>query len=178
VTLVASPPSLEADQTAGTAPDPFATEQTSELTTEDFADLFRIHYPRLLRALTFAGADLMTAEDISQEAFARTLARWRRVRKGTNPPGYVFRVAFRLLHRRGLLPMSSLDDDIPTPGLEDAVIAKVDAERCLAAMPPRRRACVILCWLLDLPPADAAEALGIAAGTVRKQLELARAQMN
>jgi len=44
-------------------------------------------------------------------------------------------------------------------------------------MPPRRRACVVLCWLLAVPPVEAGETLGIAAGTVRKQLELARRQL-
>ena len=33
---------------------------------------------------------------------------------------------------------------------------------------------MVLCWLLDSSTAEAGETLGIAAGTVRKQLELAR----
>jgi RNA polymerase sigma-70 factor (ECF subfamily) len=56
----------------------------------------------------------------------------------------------------------------------DAAVLGVDLERALAVMPPRRRACVILCWLLETPTTEAASALGIADGTVRKHLELAR----
>ena len=63
--------------------------------TEDFAELFHTQYPRVVRALVLAGA--ADAEDIAQEAFARTLRHWRRVRTGANPAGYVFRVAFRLV---------------------------------------------------------------------------------
>ena len=45
-------------------------------------------------------------------------------------------------------------------------------------MPPRRRACVVLCWLLEAPTAEAAAALGIADGTVRKHLEMARRDLS
>ena len=150
-----------------------------EATSDDFVDLFREHYPRLARALRLAGADQWQAEDIAQEAFARTLGHWRRVRGGPNPPGYVFRTAFRLLYKRGVLP--AVEDDEPDARPDERAISPADAaahavdlERALAAMPPRRRACVVLCWLLETPTGEAAEALGIADGTVRKHLEAAR----
>lgn len=152
---------------------------TPVLAFEDFAECFRYHYPRLVRALVLAGASHGTAEEIAQESFARTLGHWRRVRGGTNPAGYVFRVAFRLLRGRGMLPTSPLDDEVAAPvSVADAAAAKVDLDRVLARMPPRRRACVVLCWLLEAPTAEAAETLGISAGTVRKQLELARGQLD
>jgi RNA polymerase sigma factor (sigma-70 family) len=144
--------------------------------SDDFAEVFRAHYPRLVRALELSGASRWEAEDLAQEAFARTLGHWRRVRTGTNPPGYVFRTAFNLSRRRGLHPASPLDEVPAEGGLEDRVAMRVDLERGLAAMPPRRRACVVLCWLLEMPTAEAADAMGIAPGTVRKQLELARQQ--
>lgn len=145
----------------------------------DFAELFRYHYPRLVRALELTGASHEEAEDTAQEAFARTLGHWRRVRTGTNPPGYPFRVAFRILRRRGLVPASPLDDGLRAAAgsTEEAAAVRVDLGRAMAAMPPRRRACVVLCWLLEEPTAEAATALGIAPGTVRKQLGLARRQL-
>ena len=147
--------------------------------TDDFVELFRLHYPRLGRALELAGAPRWRAEDLSQEAFARTLRHWRRIRGGINPAGYLYRTAFRLLGRRGLLLETALDDEVvdTAPGPEEQAVTSVDMHRALAAMPARRRACVLLCWWLDVTPADAAESLGIAPGTVRKQLELARRQI-
>ena len=144
--------------------------------SEDFTDLFREQYPRLIRALRLAGADQWQAEDIAQETFARTLGHWRRVRGGSNPAGYLYRTAFRLLRRRGLVPVVDDEDrvDVSGVGPADAAAFGVDLERVLAAMPPRRRACVILCWLLEAPTSEAADALGIADGTVRKHLEVAR----
>jgi RNA polymerase sigma factor (sigma-70 family) len=143
--------------------------------TDDFVELFRMHYPRLVRALVLAGSSTPAAEDVAQEAFARTFRHWRRVRGGTNPSGYVYRTGFRLLRRRGVVPSSPLDD-LPSAGSDpaDVAAANTDLERALSALPPRRRACAVLCWCLDLSPADAAEALKLAPGTVRKQLELAR----
>ncbi len=145
-------------------------------TSDDFVELFREHYPRLVRALRLSGADQWQAEDVSQEAFARTLGHWRRVRGGPNPPGYVFRTAFRLLYKRGLLPAVDGEErpDERAISPADAAAYGVDLDRALAAMPPRRRACVVLCWLLETPTGEAASALGIADGTVRKHLEAAR----
>jgi RNA polymerase sigma factor (sigma-70 family) len=145
-------------------------------TSDDFVVLFREQYPRVVRALRLAGADQWQAEDIAQEAFARTFGHWRRVRGGPNPPGYLFRTAFRLLYRRGLLPARDDEDRVDDRAVPpaDAAAFGVDLDRALRAMPPRRRACVVLCWLLETPTADAAAAMGIAEGTVRKHLEAAR----
>jgi len=154
------------------------TNRLTEVSSDDFADLFTSQYAKLVGALRVAGTiDRAAAEDIAQEAFARTLGHWRRVRQGTNPAGYVYRVAFRLLRRRGGLPASRLDDvEVAStgPGTEDTAVANVSAARTLAAMPPRRRACAALCWYLGFSSEDAARILGIDAATVRTHLERAR----
>ena len=154
------------------------TEQIPEAQSDDFVDLFTAQYPKLVGVLRVAGAvDHATAEDIAQESFARTLGHWRRVRQGTNAAGYVFRVAFRLLRKRGGLPTSPLDDvDVPStdPSTEDTAVDTVLATNALAAMPPRRRACAALCFYLGFTSEEAAGILGIDAATVRTHLERAR----
>jgi RNA polymerase sigma-70 factor (ECF subfamily) len=146
--------------------------------TTDFVECYRVHYPRLLRALRLAGADPSTAEDLAQEAFARALVRWRRVRRGANPPGYVYRTGFRLLARRRA-PSSELTDSATPagPGPEGEATTRVAVAAVLAAMPPRRRQCATLCLVVGLSVHEAAEALGIADGTVRKHLDEARAAL-
>jgi RNA polymerase sigma-70 factor (ECF subfamily) len=145
------------------------------LSTTDFVDCYQTHYRRLVRALRLSGADASTAEDVAQEAFARALVHWRRIRRGSNPPGYVYTSAFRLLQRterrRQVVVPPPARPAAPT---ESAAVTAFAIEVCLAAMPPRRRACAVMCLVVGLPVADAARALGIAPGTVRKHLEEAR----
>ena len=97
---------------------------------------------------------------------------------GSRPEGYVYRVAFRLLRRRGGLPDEPLDAD-PGSDPRDATVDEIVADRLLAraaleAMPPRRRACVVLVWYLGFTSEEAAEVLGTESSTVRKQLLRAR----
>lgn len=142
----------------------------------DFAGLFASHYGRVVRALELSGLGHAAAEDVAQEAFARTLVHWRRVRRGSNPAGYVFRAAFRLARRRlgGGRDLPLDEERAGEEGALEAVPAQVDLERALQAMPPRRRACAVSCLVVGLSTAQTARALGIAEGTVRKQLEQAR----
>jgi RNA polymerase sigma-70 factor (ECF subfamily) len=156
------------------------------LTTTDFVDCYQTHYRRLVRALRLSGADAASAEDIAQEAFARALVHWRRIRRGTNPPGYVYTTSFRLLQRaqRRQSPSPLSADAVPgapdsqtitSPApTESAALTALAVEAGLARMPPRRRACAVMCLVVGLPVADAASALGITAGTVRKHLDEAR----
>jgi len=150
------------------------------LVTTDFVDCYQTHYGRLVRALRLSGADPATAQDVAQEAFARAFARWRRICKGSNPPGYVYTTGFRLLQRaqrRSARAATELAP--PAPGAsaaptESAVLTAVVVEAALAAMPPRRRECAVMCLVVGLPVQEAASALRIADGTVRKHLEEAR----
>ncbi len=57
---------------------------------------------------------------------------------------------------------------------EAAALTLVVVQAALAAMPPRRRACAVMCLIVGMPVSEAAAALGIADGTVRKHLEEAR----
>ncbi|MHB1533403.1 MAG: RNA polymerase sigma factor [Acidimicrobiales bacterium] len=140
----------------------------------DFVEVYRAHYGRLIRVLRMSGANPALAEDVTQEAFARALARWGRVRRGTSPAGYVYRSAFRLLARaqrrrplrRGPVPASA-----PT---EHTALTVVAVERALAVMPSRRRSVALLCLVAGVSVGDAAVALSIAEGTVRKHLDEAR----
>jgi RNA polymerase sigma-70 factor (ECF subfamily) len=143
------------------------------LATTDFVDCYQVHYRRLIRALRLAGADPAMAEDVAQEAFARALVKWGRVRRGTNPPGYVYTTAFRLLDRSRSRPAVS-ERPRPAPAAEGEATTTVAVERALAAMPDKRRACAVLCLMAGVPTHEAAAALGIAEGTVRKHLAEAR----
>jgi RNA polymerase sigma factor (sigma-70 family) len=143
-----------------------------------FDDLYAEHYARLTRALTISGAG-DAAEDIAQEAMARTLARWRRVRRGTNPAGYVYTTAFRLLqrHHRRAQPVA-LARGPSVAGPEAIAITNIVLAQALDAMPPARRAVAALCISLGWTTDEAASALGIAPSTARVQLHHAREDLH
>jgi DNA-directed RNA polymerase specialized sigma24 family protein len=151
-----------------------------ELQSDDFVECYRMYYPRLVRAMSLAGADASRSEDLAQEAFARTLAHWRRVRRGANPAGYAYRTAFHLL-ARPLAKTSVLTTDADAgrsePGPEGLATTRLAVEQRIAAMPPRRRACAVACLVVGLSVADTARAMRIAEGTVRKHLEEARTDL-
>jgi RNA polymerase sigma factor (sigma-70 family) len=152
------------------------TEPLPQAASDDFVELFTSQYPRLVGVLRISGAGA-TAEDLAQEAFARTLGHWRRVREGTNPAGYLYRVAFNLMKRRVGLPEDPLGEiDRPSAGAgpEDTAIATILSAAALDAMPPRRRACAALVWSLGFTSHEAGAILGIDGATVRTQLERAR----
>ena len=151
-----------------------------EAVTTDFVECYLRHYGRLVRALRLGGADPGTAEDVAQEAFARALVHWPRIRRGPNPPGYLYTTGFRLL-RRHLARAARWDiGEPPEPAGEHSdrtggeASTRVAVGAALAAMPPKRRACAVMCLIVGLTTEEAGEALGIAPGTVRKHLEQAR----
>ena len=162
-------------------PDPRGDVAQGVLITTDFVDCYQWHYRRLIRALQLDGADRPTAEDVAQEAFARALVHWRRIAKGPNPPGYVYTTAFRLLARvqrrsgeRSAAPAALDRPAAAGSPTESEATTAVALERALAVMPARRRACAVMCLVVGLSVQEAAGALGIADGTVRKHLEEAR----
>lgn len=138
--------------------------------------MFAGNYPRVVRAIELTGVDHASAEDIAGEAFARTLAHWWRVRRGSNPAGYVFTTAFRLARRsaakRREVPLE--ESSQPAADQVGGIATRLAVEEALSQMPPRRRACAVACFVVGLSTKEAASALGIAEGTVRKQLGLAR----
>lgn len=167
--------SLTADEepktNAPSGPQEDATPDVDPVDAE-FVAIYKAHYPRLVRALELSGTNRILAEDIAQEAFARTLSRWQRVKRGTNLPGYAYRVAFRLVRRRRR-DLATFDERI-SPDIANEAALSVEIERVMQAMPPAQRRCAVLCLVIGVSTKDAARALGIAESTVRKQIERAR----
>lgn len=139
----------------------------------DFVDCYRNHYGRLVRSLQVAGLSYSDAEDVAQSAFAITLRNWMRVKNGTNPPGYVYRVAFRSVNKRELNRVSISEvpvEQVPAPD----VVSTISIEAALQSLPLRRRTVAVLYLVLGFSTHDISSLLGLADGTVRKHIEEAR----
>ncbi|MHB8505631.1 MAG: sigma-70 family RNA polymerase sigma factor [Acidimicrobiales bacterium] len=141
----------------------------------DFAGWYsRTHKP-LVRALRAITSEDDAARDAADEAFARCLLHWRRVRVMGSPDGWAYRVALnelrRTLRRRALERRLLGRLPPPRPAPEPSVAA---IDELLAGLPPRQRTAVVLRYVADLPEADVAAAMGVTRGTVASTLADAR----
>jgi RNA polymerase sigma-70 factor (sigma-E family) len=103
------------------------------------------------------------SEDIAQEALARALVRWRKVSEYAEP--WVVRVAGnlaidRIRQRQRTRGLPARD----APGLD---AQRVDLQRALVSLSPKQREVVILRYVVDMPEAEVAHALGCSVGTVK-----------
>jgi RNA polymerase sigma factor (sigma-70 family) len=138
-----------------------------------FRVLYEREFPVVFRATFLLCGDRDVAEEAAQEAFARALSRWARI--GSHPwvGGWItttaLNVARRQLRKR---PPPLADADA---SLDDA--ERLDVRAAVRRLPPRQQEAVILHYLLDLPVAETAAAMGCDQGTVKTHLSRARASL-
>ncbi len=135
---------------------------------EGFEEFFATHYSGVLESLTLVFGSRDAAEDAAQDGFARCLHRWTRVAKMERPEGWVYVVAVRA-HRRRLKRGASAPTDHAgdSRDLSQDVSDRAWVRAALASLPPRQRLVLVLRFLVDLPIADVAEAMGCSVGTVK-----------
>ena len=146
-----------------------------------FDEFYESYFDRVARALVLAGADRDAARDATQEAFARALRRWRKVRDMDRPDGWVYVVAMNQLRdtwRRGERRRErALDVDDDAVDNTSGVATRLSVREAIATLPPRQRQAVVLRYLADLSIADVADAMGCATGTVKATLHQAMRNM-
>jgi RNA polymerase sigma factor (sigma-70 family) len=139
-----------------------------------FAELYEREFPAVFRAAYLMSGDRGLAEEATQEAFARALARWGRLRSQPWAGGWVTTTALNtarrhLRRRRPTMPAN-------VPEREDETI-RLDVHAAVRRLPARQQEAVVLHYLLDLPVSDTAAAMGCDQGTVKTHLSRARAAL-
>lgn len=140
--------------------------------TEEFAEFAAAAAPRLRRTAFLLCRDWHAAEDLTQDALARMFVSWRRLQRQDSAHAYATRtlVNLYLAERRRKRATELVTGAIPeresgaTAPEERMVVA--DA---LAALPPRRRAVLVLRYWEDLSVEQTASLLGCSPGTVKSQ---------
>jgi RNA polymerase sigma-70 factor (ECF subfamily) len=130
---------------------------------ERFEELYRIAY----RASFSVLGTRPDAEDCAQEALARALVRWDRIAEYA--PAWTARVAVNvaldITRQRGRATRLRAE---PDRAREDEIAdRRHDLAVALAALPRRQREAIVLRYLVDLPEAAAAGAMGCTVGTVK-----------
>ena len=142
-----------------------------------FREYVEARSPALLRTAWMLTGDRAAAEDLLQNALARTWPHWARVADG-HPDAYVRKVMIRADASRRA---RRWNDEAPTPPerlhvLEGSVsddAARVDdrlvLEHALRGLPTRQRQAVVLRYFDDLSVETVAAVMGCSVGTVKSQ---------
>jgi RNA polymerase sigma-70 factor (sigma-E family) len=139
----------------------------------DFADFVARSLPALLRFGYVLTGSPQEAEDLVQDALAKSLRRWRRV-QADNPVAYTRRVMINThLTRWRRWGARVRLGDVPEAATDDVGLRRGEdwdaLRRALAHLPSRQRAVLVLRYLEDLPDTAIAALLGCSPGTVRSQ---------
>ena len=139
---------------------------------EALSRLFEAHYADLARLAFYLTGSWTVAEDLAQEAFVRLWRRWGGLRDHRTALGYLRATVVNLSRsvlRRRLLELRHHQQTIGQEGHDTDPVARLDVARALAALPARKRACVVLRHLVDLSVEETAAVLGISTGSVKSQ---------
>ena len=152
-----------------------------ERARQDFSEFVTARSGELLRLAYVLTADPHAAEDLLQSALTRAAAHWGRIH--TAPEAYVRRIIYReqvSRWRRGARRPETTVAQVPDRPAQDQVgeaEARLDLRHALLALPPGKRAVLVLRYLEDLPEAQVADILGCSVGTVRSQAHKAIGQL-
>jgi RNA polymerase sigma-70 factor (sigma-E family) len=152
------------------------------------SSLYRGHYVSLCRTARLLVDDPGRAEELVQDAFARTLAGRRAVREPAAALGYVRQAVVHACHselrrrrverRIGVgdraAPLASADLLRTDARTADEIGDRDEVARLLRQLPARQRAAIVLRYYADLDEAAIAEAMSCSVGTVKSQLSKAR----
>ena len=140
---------------------------------DGFRAMYEAEFANVCRTVTLMCGDPTTSEDATQEAFARALSRWRRLRDAPWAAGWVtttaINVARRELRRRPMMPT------MPPQPIDPE--AEFDLRAAVAGLPPRQQQAVALFYLMDMSVMDSAAVMGCDEGTVKTHLTRARATL-
>ena len=161
-----------------TVADPVGRLAVVRTQEEEFTAFYTAHYPELAGYCWSLTRDRELAHDLTQEAFARMVARWRRI---DDPRSYLYRVATNLVRRawrqrqddRSVIDAvaESARESTFHPGPDAGAIGIRDA---VERLPGKLRDVVMLHYFADLSVDAVATAVGRPSGTVKRQLSEAR----
>ncbi len=150
----------------------------------DFEEFYQANYGLTVALVTAVLGNRHEAEDVTQETFARALARWPRLSSYELPEAWVRQVALRLAVdsgrrlrraiRTALRLRAALPAEAPEPGESLPFTALGPA---LMLLPIREREVIVLHYFLDLPVERIAHDRRIPASTVKARLVSGRRRL-
>lgn len=161
---------------------PTRSEQHADIAT--FETFVQQHERQILNYLWRMTADEQTAYDLCQETFLRAWQHFHKIRGYERPRAWLFRVATNLAlsylrkQPRTIADLDVVDED-EREIHSDPIFHFVESDlvrQILHALPPRRRAALILCEVYGLTTEEVAHALYITPNALRMTLSRGREQ--
>jgi RNA polymerase sigma-70 factor (sigma-E family) len=143
----------------------------------DYADFVRSRTHALLRSAFLLTGDQHLAEDLVQEALARTHRAWARLERAGNAEAYTRKVMYHAqvsVWRRPKVA-EALPGELPDrpAGRGDdpaeAVGVRISLQRALLQLSAKQRAVIVLRFFEDHTEVEAAQMLGVSVSTVKTQ---------
>lgn len=131
--------------------------------------------------LNLTGNDAALTDDLSQDTFLKAYLSIRSFKGISKFKTWLYRIAYNEFvdYRRRNLVVAVTDEEMPER-LVDSVApsdAKIDLERCMAALNDIEKSIVLLFYVEDMPIKKVAEITGCPEGTVKSYLSRARVKM-
>ncbi|MDI1462931.1 SigE family RNA polymerase sigma factor [Catellatospora sp. KI3] len=143
---------------------------------DDYAAFVRSRSHALLRSAYLLTGDQHLAEDLVQEALARTHRAWSRLHESGNAEAYARRIMYHtqvsVWRRRRVAEYLPGDlPDQPDRRTDDAesITWRMALARALSSLSAKQRAVVVLRYFEDHTEAEAADLLGVSVSTVKTQ---------
>ncbi|KGN37404.1 SigE family RNA polymerase sigma factor [Knoellia subterranea] len=141
--------------------------------------------PRIYGLAYALAQDRHQAEDLSQEALATVVSKWRTVSRADNPTAYARQIVVNtfLSQKRKRWTREVVSDAVVTelvPATDDlagGVVERGALVEALRSLPPRQCTAVTLRYFEDLPDADVAALMGCSVSTVRSSIHHALAAL-
>jgi RNA polymerase sigma-70 factor (sigma-E family) len=136
-----------------------------------FREFVDARYADLLRVAYHLTGSADEAEDLVQSALVKVMRRWRRV---DEPMAYLRRVmvnqhisVWRRYRAREVV--TAILPDRPVRDVAYGVTEREALHQAMRTLAPRTRAVIVLRYVVDLPEAEVAEALGCSVGSVKSR---------
>jgi RNA polymerase sigma-70 factor (sigma-E family) len=141
-----------------------------------FGEYFAARHDAVRRTAYLLCGDWHWADDLTQVAFTRLAASWRRVRDREALDAYVrtclaraYFADLRRVWRRRERPVGKVADMTAVDDRSDDVTRRMVFETAMRRLPPRQRAVLVYRYYHGLDVAATADALGCSPGTVKSQ---------
>ena len=140
----------------------------------DFDDFVNTRGPALLRFAYLLTGNAHQAEDMVQEALARSHSHWSRIEQYQVPEAYVRKavlrqyLSWRSRRSSSEITVANVPDRVAVTADEaDRIVVRQQLGQLLARLPRMQRAVLVLRYFEDRDDDDIAELLGCARATVR-----------